>query len=84
MEVSLYEYMVPEPFVIDAATPITKVVQLFRQMHLRHLPVIDKDHKLVGMITRKDIFAYTDFFLKNRILKQALLEQKIRNDSTLS
>ena len=73
-DMSLVEYMLADPMLIDVDTPFPKLVQLFRQMHLRHLMVIDSDHMLVGIITRKDIFAYTDFFLANTVLKNAMHE----------
>ena len=41
------------------ATPVTRVFRLYRGLGLRHLPVVDVDNKVVGMITRKEI--RTDF-----------------------
>ncbi len=62
---SFIEYMVPEPYQVPSDTPFLKVFNLFKSLQLRHLPIMDLDHQLVGIITRKDIFAYSDFFIKN-------------------
>jgi len=39
--------------------PIARCFTLFRGMGIRHLPVVDKQHKVVGILTRKDLM--TDF-----------------------
>ena len=57
--VNLAPYMIETPFVVQSTDKLQKVVDLFRHMQLRHLPVINPvDGRLVGIITRKDLFAY--------------------------
>jgi len=55
MWMDLSSLMNPTPYTVQAATPLPKVVELFCGMGLRHLPVIDCDGQVVGMITRKDL-----------------------------
>lgn len=36
--------------------PFSKVEQKFKTRHIRHLPVIDKKNKLVGIISERDLY----------------------------
>jgi len=51
--------MNPSPFSVSDSTPIARVYRLFRSMGIRHLPVVDKDNIVVGVLTRKEL--RTDF-----------------------
>ena len=57
-------YMIETPFVVQSTDKLQKVVDLFRHMQLRQLPVINPvDGRLVGIITRKDLFAYMSLWI---------------------
>lgn len=56
MWIDLASLMNPTPYAVQAATPLTKVVELFCGMGLRHLPVVNIDSQVVGIITRQDIY----------------------------
>jgi len=43
---------------VDEECPLTRVIRLFRSKKVRCIPVVDRDMKLVGIVTRKDILAY--------------------------
>lgn len=52
-------YMVHHPHVAFTHDSFAKILDIFRLMHLRHLPVISgADGELRGMITRQDLFKY--------------------------
>merc|ERR1739838_623693 len=51
--------MNPSPFCVQVDTPLTRVFRLYRSMGIRHLPVVDIDNRVVGMLTRKEL--RTDF-----------------------
>jgi chloride channel 7 len=53
--VDLTPYMNAGPFVIQEHSPATHAFRLFRTMGLRHLPVVNKENNIVGMVTRKDL-----------------------------
>lgn len=53
-EVDLRAFMDPSPLVVSLTMPLTRVYHLFNLIGVRHLPVVDRMHRLVGMITRKD------------------------------
>jgi acetoin utilization protein AcuB len=40
---------------VDKETGILEAQSLMQRLEIRHLPVVDKDHRLVGMITDRDI-----------------------------
>ncbi|SAL85081.1 HPP family protein [Caballeronia terrestris] len=42
---------------VSSATPIAELVPLFANYGHHHIPVIDKDRRLVGMITQADLIA---------------------------
>jgi CBS domain-containing protein len=51
--------MIEKPFCVHENDKLQKIVEIFRLMNLRHLPVVnDNNNVLVGIITRQDIFAY--------------------------
>lgn len=57
--IDLRPYMIEEPFVVSLTDKFPKVLELFRHMHVRALPVIDPNTGLpVAVLTRQDIFAY--------------------------
>jgi CBS domain-containing protein len=51
--IDLRPYMIEKPYCVYENDKLQKIVEVFRLMNLRHLPVIDeKNNTLVGMITR--------------------------------
>lgn len=57
--VDLRPYLIEEPFTVSLTDKFPKVLEMFRHMHLRALPVIDPNTGLpVAILTRQDIFAY--------------------------
>jgi CBS domain-containing protein len=57
--IDLRAYMNPAPIMVTGKCPIARCYTLFRGMGIRHLPVVDDDHSVIGIITRKELM--TDF-----------------------
>jgi len=55
MWVDIEAVMNPCPLTVMEGCPLPRVIQLFCSMGLRHLPVVDANSQVVGMITRKDL-----------------------------
>jgi len=55
MYVNLLPFVNPNPYVVQQKTSLGKVYALFRGLGLRHLFVIKRVEKVVGIITRKDL-----------------------------
>lgn len=57
--IDLRPYMIEYPYVVLTTDKLPKVLEMFRHMHLRALPVNDPNTgRPVAMITRQDLFAY--------------------------
>jgi len=50
------DVMTSPSIAIDVDEPFSRVPQVFNSHHIRHLPVINKDKKLVGLITQSDLY----------------------------
>eukprot|EP00939_MAST-03C_sp_MAST-3C-sp1_P002635 g2635.t1 len=55
----LTRFMNRSPLSVQADAPLTRVFQLYRSMGIRHMPVCDTGSRVIGMITRQEL--YTDF-----------------------
>ena len=54
-------YMWEYPFTVTVHDTVEKCLNIFILNHLRHLPVVNPvDGACIGMITRKDLFAYVN------------------------
>jgi acetoin utilization protein AcuB len=49
------ERMSRKPVTVTADTPITEALKVMRQKHVRRLPVLDKEGKMVGIVSEKDL-----------------------------
>jgi acetoin utilization protein AcuB len=49
------ERMSRQPVTITADTPITEALKVMRQKHVRRLPVLDQEGKMVGIVSEKDL-----------------------------
>jgi CBS-domain-containing membrane protein len=49
------DVMTPEFIYVDAATKLTRVLQLMVDHRLKSIPVLDAQQRLVGIIAREDI-----------------------------
>lgn len=52
---NISEYMTSDPITISSATLLPEARQILNEYHIRHLPVIDGERKLIGIITDRDL-----------------------------
>ena len=57
MHLDLQDIMNAMPTTIHEDTPFQRTYRVFQTLGLRHLIVHDDEFQIVGMITRKDLFA---------------------------
>jgi CBS-domain-containing membrane protein len=50
------EVMVTKPITIGVEEPFSKVWDMFKFHKIRHLPVIDDERKLQGIVTQRDLY----------------------------
>ncbi|KAL8597699.1 hypothetical protein ACOMHN_012666 [Nucella lapillus] len=62
--VDISEYCNRCPYTVYPESPVPQVFSLFRSMGLRHLPVVDHEGKLQGIITRHNL---THEYLEGRL-----------------
>ena len=49
------DVMTPDFIYVDAATKLTRVLQLMVDHRMKSIPVLDAQHRLVGIIAREDV-----------------------------
>lgn len=55
-EVKLKDVIAPKVIAINVDEPFSHVEEKMREFCIRHLPIVDKDNKLVGIITQRDLY----------------------------
>lgn len=51
----IHYYMTPKPVTISPDLPVFAAVELLSEHKFRHLPVVDQEKRLIGMITDRDL-----------------------------
>ncbi len=64
LDMPVWEFMTPEPSYVYPETPVTEVLDKFRELGVRHLPVVDKDGKPVGVISVRDVLALIELLFR--------------------
>ena len=69
------DYMTADPLTITADMFLSEARQLLTDNHFRHLPVVDEDKKLIGVVTDRDLrSAYPASILSEESFQGALKE----------
>ncbi|XP_050217220.1 chloride channel protein CLC-d isoform X2 [Mercurialis annua] len=55
MYIDLAPFLNPSPYVVPEDMSLTKVYNLFRQLGLRHIFVVPRASRVIGLLTRKDL-----------------------------
>ena len=55
-EIPLKDTMVTKVITVQVNEPFSYVEEKFRKNRIRHLPVVDEDNKLAGIITQQDLY----------------------------
>ncbi|KAL3505898.1 hypothetical protein ACH5RR_031280 [Cinchona calisaya] len=55
MYIDLAPFVNPSPYIVPEDMSLSKVYNLFRQLGLRHIFVVPRAARVIGMITRKDL-----------------------------
>jgi len=60
----VWEHMTPDPIAVSPETPVTEVIDKLREAGVRHLPVIDRDGKPLGVISVRDVLAVIEILFR--------------------
>jgi CBS domain-containing protein len=55
LERTVADIMTSEYIYVAADTKLTRVLQLMVEHRIRSIPVVDGDHRLVGIVAREDV-----------------------------
>ncbi|XP_015117389.1 H(+)/Cl(-) exchange transporter 7 isoform X2 [Diachasma alloeum] len=76
--IDLRPFMNPSPYTLQHSTTLPRAFRLFRGLGLRHLPVVNDTHEVIGMITRKDVARYRIWKHRGKMgLDELLITDKI-------
>lgn len=87
-QIKIQEVMTTPVISVDIETHFKEIPRKFEQYNIRHLPVVGGDHKLVGLISQKELFricpphktdngdfVYDDGILSGIILKHVMVRE---------
>lgn len=69
------EYMTADPITVSTATPLPEARRLLNEYRVRHLPVIDGDLKLLGIVTDRDLRSAYPSSVVSRNERHLIFEQ---------
>ncbi|GAB2266595.1 hypothetical protein Dimus_001589 [Dionaea muscipula] len=55
MYIDLAPFLNPSPYIVPEDMSLTKVYNIFRQLGLRHIFVVPRPSRVIGLVTRKDL-----------------------------
>jgi len=74
------DIMTPDPVTIEPEAPLAAAIARMRERQCRHLPVVDADGRLVGIVTDRDLRQAS--FARLRALREA--EQDLQVQSVMT
>ena len=79
------ERMTRNPIFIRPDTPVTEAQALMKREKIHHLPVLDKDEKMVGIVTEKDLlYASPSVATTLSVFEMTSLLAKLKVDKVMS
>ncbi|XP_046582844.1 H(+)/Cl(-) exchange transporter 7-like isoform X1 [Haliotis rubra] len=73
MTIDLRPFMNPAPYTVIDCASLPRIFKLFRALGLRHVIVVNKEHQVIGMVTRKDLARYKIWRHRGQISMEELL-----------
>lgn len=58
------EVMTPDPYTVTESAVLGDVVALMTEKHIRHVPIVNSEQTLKGLVTHRDILAATGVRLR--------------------
>ena len=57
--ITINEFMTAEPYTLRESDSLNDARRVMTEKHIRHIPIIDENRHLLGLITQRDILAAT-------------------------
>eukprot|EP00252_Welwitschia_mirabilis_P002647 TRINITY_DN12597_c0_g1_i1.p1 TRINITY_DN12597_c0_g1~~TRINITY_DN12597_c0_g1_i1.p1 ORF type:complete len:280 (-),score=58.48 TRINITY_DN12597_c0_g1_i1:54-818(-) len=77
MYIDLKPFVNPSPYIVPEDMSLSKVYNIFRQLGLRHIFVVPRPSRILGVITRKDLLLPENQDRDSKELPQVSVRQKI-------
>lgn len=58
--ITIDEFMTSEPCTLRATDSINDAREIMTEKHIRHIPIIDKNSHVLGLVTQRDVLAATE------------------------
>lgn len=71
----IHSSMTPKPVTIDPQMPVSDAVELLRRYDFRHLPVVDREGVLIGVVTDRDLRSACPSSILRGAERERILEQ---------
>lgn len=78
------EIMTKQPYTLGPDDTVESARQLMAQHHIRHIPVVDVDNTLVGLITQRDVLAAEDSSVLNQTGDEGCRDRYIAISSVMT
>lgn len=63
--ITVEEAMTTDVLTLPPTATLTDAMRLMAEHHIRHVPIVDADNALLGLVTHRDVLAATDSRLRN-------------------
>ena len=58
--ITIEEFMTPEPYTLLETDSLNDARKIMTEKHIRHIPIIDNDNHVLGLVTQRDVLAATE------------------------
>jgi CBS domain-containing membrane protein len=58
--ITINEFMTSDPYTLRETDSINDAWEVMIGKHIRHIPITDSDHRVLGLVTQRDVLAATD------------------------
>lgn len=65
--ITIKEFMTAEPYTLSENNSLYDARKVMTERHIRHIPIIDSQNHLLGLVTQRDVLAATDSNSKQQI-----------------
>ena len=79
--ITIDEFMTSEPYTLRETDSINDAWEVMIGKHIRHIPIIDSDNHVLGLVTQRDVLAATD---PGAIREAESASHEVRSDITLA
>lgn len=79
--ITIKEFMTSDPYTLRETDSINDAWEVMIGKNIRHIPIIDSDSHVLGLVTQRDVLAATE---PGEILKAKTASHEIKSDITLA